>query len=79
MPDLLGGNGERHERAGACRAVVANPVSFIEDEDALRVEAHAAPHLPLDHPEVDELASIAMDVWATEQGYRRIEPGLAGV
>jgi FdhE protein len=30
-------------------------------------------------PEVDELASIAMDVWATEQGYRRIEPGLAGV
>ena len=30
-------------------------------------------------PEVDELASLALDLWAAEQGYRRIEPGLAGV
>ncbi len=29
-------------------------------------------------PEVDDLASIAMDLWATDQGYTRIEPGLAG-
>jgi hypothetical protein len=29
-------------------------------------------------PEVDDLASIAMDLWAVEQGYTRIEPGLAG-
>jgi len=30
-------------------------------------------------PEVDDLASIAMDLWAVEQGYTRIEPGLAGI
>jgi FdhE protein len=30
-------------------------------------------------PEVDDLASLAMDLWAGEQGFRRIEPGLAGV
>ena len=30
-------------------------------------------------PEVDDLASIAMDLWAIEQGYERIEPGWAGI
>jgi len=30
-------------------------------------------------PEVDELLSLGMDLWAVEQGFRRIEPGLAGV
>jgi len=30
-------------------------------------------------PEVDDLASLAMDLWATDQGYSRIEPGLAGL
>jgi formate dehydrogenase maturation protein FdhE len=30
-------------------------------------------------PEVDDLVSISMDLWATEQGYSRIEPGLAGI
>jgi FdhE protein len=30
-------------------------------------------------PEVDDLVSLAMDLWATEQGYTRIEPGLAGI
>lgn len=30
-------------------------------------------------PEVDDLVSIAMDLWAVEQGYSRIEPGLAGL
>jgi FdhE protein len=30
-------------------------------------------------PEVDELASLSMDLWATEQGYERLEPGLAGI
>ncbi len=29
-------------------------------------------------PEVDELLSLAMDLWAREQGFERIEPGLAG-
>jgi FdhE protein len=30
-------------------------------------------------PEVDDLVSISMDLWATDQGYSRIEPGLAGI
>jgi FdhE protein len=30
-------------------------------------------------PEVDDVASIALDLWAVEQGYTRIEPGLAGL
>jgi FdhE protein len=30
-------------------------------------------------PEVDDLVSIAMDLWAAEQGFVRIEPGLAGI
>ena len=30
-------------------------------------------------PEVDDLVSIAMDLWAVDQGYSRIEPGLAGL
>ncbi len=30
-------------------------------------------------PEVDDLASLAMDLWAIEEGYSRIEPGWAGI
>jgi FdhE protein len=30
-------------------------------------------------PEVDELLSLSMDLWAQEQGFSRFEPGLAGV
>lgn len=30
-------------------------------------------------PEVDDLASLALDLWAREQGYTRIAPGLAGI
>jgi FdhE protein len=30
-------------------------------------------------PEVDDLASLALDLWAIEQGFTRLEPGLAGV
>ncbi len=29
--------------------------------------------------EVDELRSVAMDLWALEQGFVRLEPGIAGV
>ena len=29
-------------------------------------------------PEVDDLASLEMDLWAQEQGWARVEPGLAG-
>jgi len=30
-------------------------------------------------PEVDDLVSLALDLWAVDQGYQRIEPGLAGI
>lgn len=30
-------------------------------------------------PEVDEVASLAMDVWAREQGYEKIHPNLIGI
>jgi len=30
-------------------------------------------------PEVDDLTSLALDLWATEKGYERLEPGLAGI
>jgi len=30
-------------------------------------------------PEVDDLLSVAMDLWAADEGYTRLEPGLAGV
>ena len=30
-------------------------------------------------PEVDDLASLPLDLWAAEEGYERIEPGLAGI
>ena len=30
-------------------------------------------------PPVDELAAIPLDLWAREQGYRKIQPNLAGM
>jgi formate dehydrogenase maturation protein FdhE len=30
-------------------------------------------------PEIDELVALSLDLWAVEQGYRRLEPGLAGL
>jgi FdhE protein len=30
-------------------------------------------------PAVDDLVSLSMDLWATEEGYIRIEPGMAGI
>ena len=30
-------------------------------------------------PAVDDLLSISMDLWAVEEGYTRIEPGMAGI
>ena len=30
-------------------------------------------------PEVDDLVSLALDLWATEEGFTRIEPGQAGI
>jgi formate dehydrogenase maturation protein FdhE len=30
-------------------------------------------------PEVDDLISISLDLWAEEQQFQRLEPGLAGI
>jgi hypothetical protein len=30
-------------------------------------------------PEVDDLVSLSMDLWASDEGYQRLEPGLAGI
>lgn len=30
-------------------------------------------------PEVDDLVSLSLDLWAVQQGFSRIEPGLAGI
>jgi FdhE protein len=30
-------------------------------------------------PAVDDLVSLSMDLWAAEEGYTRIEPGMAGI
>ncbi|HKE15553.1 MAG TPA: formate dehydrogenase accessory protein FdhE [Kofleriaceae bacterium] len=30
-------------------------------------------------PEVDDLLSLAMDLWASDQGYTRLEPSIAGI
>jgi formate dehydrogenase maturation protein FdhE len=30
-------------------------------------------------PEVDDLVSLSMDLWAVDQGFTRVEPGLAGL
>jgi FdhE protein len=38
----------------------------------LTVDGHAV-------PEVDDLASMALDLWAAREGFTRIEPGLSGL
>jgi FdhE protein len=30
-------------------------------------------------PEIDELVALSLDLWAVEQGYHRLEPGIAGL
>ncbi len=60
-----------------------------ETHPAARVEACETCHryvksvdLTLDAravPEVDELRSLSLDLWAVERGYVRLEPGLAGL
>jgi formate dehydrogenase maturation protein FdhE len=54
----------RIEACATCRA-------YVKSID-LTVDAFAV-------PEVDDLASLSLDVWASEQGYERLEPGLAGI
>jgi len=54
----------RVETCVTCRA-------YVKSID-LTIDARAV-------PEVDELLSLSMDVWAADQGYVRFEPGLAGI
>ena len=54
----------RLETCASCRA-------YVKSID-LTVDARAI-------PEVDDLLSLSMDLWAAEEGYARIEPGLAGI
>ncbi len=69
-PDKLASfQSERHptvriETCATCRA-------YVKSID-LTVDARAI-------PEVDDLLSLSMDLWAAEEGYTRLEPGLAGI
>ena len=54
----------RIETCASCRA-------YVKSID-LTIDARAI-------PEVDDLLSLSMDLWAAEEGYVRIEPGLAGL
>jgi hypothetical protein len=54
----------RIETCASCRA-------YVKSID-LTIDARAI-------PEVDDLLSLSMDLWAVEEGYARIEPGLAGI
>jgi len=59
----------------------ANPAARIEACDTCHRYVKSI-DLTLDArpiPEVDDLVSLALDLWATDQGYQRIEPGLAGI
>ncbi|HEX2689296.1 MAG TPA: formate dehydrogenase accessory protein FdhE [Kofleriaceae bacterium] len=65
------------------------PVFQTERYPGVRIEAcdaclryHKSIDLTLDGraiPEVDDLCSLSLDLWAVEQGYERLEPSLAGV
>jgi formate dehydrogenase accessory protein FdhE len=54
-------------RIDACETCRRYVKSIDLSEDALPI------------PEVDDLATLAMDLWAVDQGFTRIEPGLAGL
>jgi len=56
--------GARIEACESCRRYVK---SIDLTDDARRI------------PEVDDLVSLGLDLWAAEQGFERIEPGLAGL
>ena len=56
--------GVRIEACESCKAYVK---SIDLSLDARRV------------PEIDDLMSLSMDLWSTEHGYVRMEPGLAGL
>ena len=66
---LHGFQSDRHPaaRVEAC----ATCRTYVKSID-LTIDARAI-------PEVDDLVSLSLDVWATEQGYTRLEPGLSGI
>jgi FdhE protein len=78
-------------RCAACRE--ENPTKLpsfqTEAHPAVRIEAcetcrHYVKSLDLTLdarplPEVDDLVSLAMDLWAIEEGWTRLEPGWAGI
>lgn len=65
------------------------PSFQAEPHPAVRIEACEACHRYLKSidlsedarpiPEVDDLVSLSLDLWAADQGFTRIEPGLAGI
>lgn len=65
------------------------PVFAVEEQPLARIEAceTCGRYLksidfsrdPRAVAEVDDVATLALDLWALEQGFTRIEPGLAGV
>ena len=78
-------------RCAACRE--ADPVKLpsfqTEAHPSVRIEAcetcrHYVKSLDLTLdarplPEVDDLVSLTMDLWAIEEGWTRLEPGWAGI
>ncbi|HUJ28360.1 MAG TPA: formate dehydrogenase accessory protein FdhE [Myxococcales bacterium] len=55
-----------HVRIEACEQCKGYVKSIDLSEDARPI------------PEVDDLRSLSLDLWAAEQGFERLEPGLAG-
>lgn len=56
-----------HLRLAACEACMGYLIVVDLTEDPRAI------------PEVDELAALPLDVWAVEQGYRKLQPNIAGV
>ena len=60
------------ERHGAVRIEACDAcLRYVKSID-LTVDGRAV-------PEIDDLSSLSLDLWAAEQGYERLEPSLAGV
>jgi formate dehydrogenase accessory protein FdhE len=60
------------ERYPAARVEACETCHFYVKSIDLTVDGNAI-------PEVDDLVSVGLDLWAAEQGFARIEPGLAGI
>jgi FdhE protein len=59
----------------------AHPIARIEACETCRryVKSLDLTHEPRAVPEVDDLLSMSLDLWAIDQGFTRLEPGLAGL